>query len=1787
GVKVSTTTITPQISMNMDEITLAKALIDIKTSKPKAKGIVMQEPSETPTPTPIDSSQRPSKAKDKAQMQAELEEEEKRLTRQKEKEANIALTESWHNIQAMMDIDYELAAKLQEEERGELTIEEKSRLFVELMDKRKKYFARLRAEKSRSKPPTKTQKRNKMCTYLKNMANYKHSQLKNKSFEEIKMLFNNTIKQMFKNFNREDLESLWSIIKARFKKTKPVDDMDNLLFQTLKIMFEHHVEDNIRKCQQGLAKVLNWKLFNSCGVYCVTTQNMVYYLLVEKMYPLTRNILHQIWNDVRLQVDYEVEMAYDLLRLIRRQISEGYGRIVGIKRLHDDIRITATQEDANLKLLRSLLSAWKNIAWIMRNKSNIDALSMDDLYNNLKVYESEIKSQSSSSSNSQNVAFVSSDNSSSTNETVNTAHNVSTASSKDQASTASYADDVMFSFFSNQSNAPQLDNKDLEQIDTDDLKEIDLKWQVVMLTMRVKRFIKKTRRKLDLIGKDTVRFDKTKVECYNCYRRGHFARECMALRNQGNINRDAPTKNAPVDTSTTNALVVQDRIGGYDWSFQAEEELTNFALMEYISQGSSSLSSLDSELENALKEKDDLKLKLEKFETSSKNLTKLINSQISTIDKTGLGYDVQMNERDLNDIHVNESEVLNNVFDSRKSDGDDSQVNDRFKKGEGYHAVPPPYTRNYISLRADLSFVGLDNSVFKSKVSETITSVPKIETIASKTSKDSLEKPKTIRSSAPLIEEWESDSEDENMFEPKEVKKQSNLAWKRLNLLMLGIQLLKMKTKLKNLGILTKSRQVPVNAAKQSSHRAAASVSAARRVNTAASVNNALPTTSSYFKAHSPVRRPFNQKLLAKTNNFNENVNTAKGSNVTTAGPKAVVSAAEGNRNNAVKLLACWIWRPKGNLIDHISNDRNAKEGTKANIDAGQARKKTIPGPQYVLLPLLTSNFQGPKSSEDEVAGKNSTEVPRKKNGVQDPTKEGDKNDQEKDLRDQEGALIKQFKQEYERLFDQRETANINSTNRLNTCSSLVNAVSSSFTIMDPGREIAQRNEFESMFGQDKDGNGNRMFTLVSATGSTYVNPSGSIPVNAATLHNVDLYTNPLMPNLEDTVDLQDTRIFSGAYDNEVEGVEANFNNLELTIVVIPIPKTKIHKDHPKEQIIRDPLSTPQTKRMTKTSQEHAMMDVKSAFLYGTIEEEVYVCQPPGFENPHFPDKVYKVEKSLYGLHQAPRAWYETLSTYLTKIISHSLMATLEFCDKHNMVAYLKIPTGSEGFQEIVDFLNVDGKEFTVIEASVRRHLQLADVEDKGKDIIEESESNVTKTKRQQEQERLGLETTVRLQEKFDEEERQRTARVHEATQTFIEEGWENIKARVEADEELTQRLQAEEKNKYSEVDQAKMLELFKATMRSIKDLVPMKSEDDKAVPKLAKARSSKRDAEEELDQGRPNIQSLTRRFTVKTLGSIKRSSELEITLRNYMPQRADLSFVGLDNSVFKSKVSETITSIPKIETNASKTSKDSLKKPKTVRSIPPIIKDWESDSEDENMFEPKEVKKTIKPSFEKIEIVNARNTTVENENKAKKPRKFCQSANAARNYEILHERDDDDTEIPDKRQRSGDRHQPTSQQSSHRSHGQNNDRHGSDRRGGNDNHRGSNNNNNYSSSNNKCPSKGHSYPVCTTCRRRHQGECRRAAGTCFKCGQAGHLQKDCRKNTTTSTSGQADKKPGASGRVFAITEGQAANTLEVSTIHDQPIVSEFPDVFPDELPGMPPVCEVEFNIELYSAYIV
>ncbi|GJX46065.1 putative ribonuclease H-like domain-containing protein [Tanacetum coccineum] len=477
--------------------------------------------------------------------------------------------------------------------------------------------------------------------------------------------------------------------------------------------------------------------------------------------------------------------AKTLMETIEKRFGEGLDQIYDrLQKLISQLEIhgeTISQEDVNLKLLRSLPSEWKTHTLIWRNKPDLEDLSMDDLYNNLKIYEAEI-------------AFVSSNITSSTNEAVKTAHGVSAANSKNNASTLpnvdSLSDAVIYSFFASQSNSSQLDNEDLKQIDPDDLEEMDLKWQMAMLTMRARRFLKKTGRNLGVNGTDTIGFDKTKVECYNCHRRGHFARECRAPKNQDSRNRETTRRTVPVEETTSNALVSQCDGFGYDWSDQAEEGPTNFALMAYTSSSSSSsdtevstcskaclksyetlkehydnltkdfnksqlnvgaykaglesvearldvykkneaifeedikilkldimlrdnaLTELRKKFEKAEKERDDLKLTLEKFENSSKNLSKLL----------------------------------------------DSQMNDKYKSGEGYHVVPPPYIGNFLPPKPDLVLADKDEYVFN----ESVTSVPAIATSEVKTSES---KPKSV--SEPHIEDWISNSENENEIEFK------------------------------------------------------------------------------------------------------------------------------------------------------------------------------------------------------------------------------------------------------------------------------------------------------------------------------------------------------------------------------------------------------------------------------------------------------------------------------------------------------------------------------------------------------------------------------------------------------------------------------------------------------------------------------------------------------------------------------------------------------------------------------------------------------------------------------------------------------------------------------------------------------------------------------------------------------------------------------------------------------------------------------------------------------------
>ncbi|GKA07446.1 hypothetical protein Tco_0686670 [Tanacetum coccineum] len=242
----------------------------------------------------------------------------------------------------MMEADYELAQRLQAEEQGELTIEERSKLFVKLMDKRRKHSAKLRAKEIRRKPPTKAQKRNPMCTYLKNIGNYKHSQLKNKSFKEIQMLFDNTMKwvDLFvpmdsevvkENENVEakvddeaEMKKLMEIVpdyevaidaiplatkpgntlevEAKHGNTRPEEAYKRVLWGDLKVIFELDVESEVWRNLQGY-NVTVWKLFSSSGVHFVRFQKTHIFMLVEKKYPLTPATITKMLNK-KLQTDH-------------------------------------------------------------------------------------------------------------------------------------------------------------------------------------------------------------------------------------------------------------------------------------------------------------------------------------------------------------------------------------------------------------------------------------------------------------------------------------------------------------------------------------------------------------------------------------------------------------------------------------------------------------------------------------------------------------------------------------------------------------------------------------------------------------------------------------------------------------------------------------------------------------------------------------------------------------------------------------------------------------------------------------------------------------------------------------------------------------------------------------------------------------------------------------------------------------------------------------------------------------------------------------------------------------------------------------------------------------------------------------------------------------------------------------------------------------------------------------------------------------------------------------------
>ncbi|GJT72091.1 ribonuclease H-like domain-containing protein [Tanacetum coccineum] len=335
---------------------------------------------------------------------------------------------------------------------------------------------------------------------------------------------------------------------------------------------------------------------------------------------------------------------------------------------------------------------------------------------------------------------------------------------------------------------------------------MDLRWNIAMLTMRVRRFLKNTGRKLDMTNKERIGFDKSKVECFNCHKMGYCARECRAPMNQDSKNTEPTRRTMPVEEINSNALVSQCDGFGYDWSDQAKDGPTNFSLMAYSS--TSSNSSTNSKVSNDsnccssclecvkdLKEQNEqlvIDLRTAKIsDVSYKTGLESVEARLLVFKKNESVYveDIKLLKREiyLRDLDITELNrklelatkekedvqlTVQNFENSSKSLSKllDSQIIDKCKIGLGYNVVPPPYTGNFMPPKPDLVYPSLDDFV---DMNESIVEKPIVET----------NEPKTARkeNGALIIEDWVSESEEEDVPKIKTVEMFNKPSFAKIN----------------------------------------------------------------------------------------------------------------------------------------------------------------------------------------------------------------------------------------------------------------------------------------------------------------------------------------------------------------------------------------------------------------------------------------------------------------------------------------------------------------------------------------------------------------------------------------------------------------------------------------------------------------------------------------------------------------------------------------------------------------------------------------------------------------------------------------------------------------------------------------------------------------------------------------------------------------------------------------------------------------------------------------------
>ncbi|GKB10858.1 putative ribonuclease H-like domain-containing protein [Tanacetum coccineum] len=631
-------------------------------------------------------------------------------------------------------------------------------------------------------------------------------------------------------------------------------------------------------------------------------------------------------------------------------LEQTFNRLQAIVSHLEFMDVPIEQDDLNQKFLSSLAPEWLVYTIVWRNRDDLDTMSLDDVYNHLKVYEPEV--QKSAGSNSQNMAFISSSNTNSGKYEVPTVQGVSTTSAQTasvQVSTAStdvaaasLSYDTVCAFIATQPNGSQIKYEDITQIDDDDIEEMDIKWNLALLSMRADRFWKKTGKKITIQGSDVAGFDKSKVECFNCHKMGHFARECRSPRSQDRGKKESYKKDPKEDENhalvadeeevpTEYALMAKSSSSSdnevYDDSFCSKSCRKNTEnLNNKIIKLNEELSDCETDLYNYKRGLSQVEARLVEFKNNEikfceriRVLERDVKLKDNEIENLRNELEELKKEKDIIDFKIKKFE--NSVKDLDCLLGTQRSVKDKTGLGlNGYTVVPPPPAQVYSPLKNYLSWTGLPEFVDDTvtdysrptpstdvprDVSESVSFFEQRGSVGNVLSKPMISfvketgcpsVPKVINtenSRKPTVKYAEISSFEQEKFDKftkevvgkKETPKQNHPRGNKRNW--------------NN----QKSQQLGKEFVMQ---------------------NKACYNCGSFEHLKFDCKQ--NTRVFKGKSGQGTKVPTV-GSKVPTAKP--TVAAVKGNRGKAVKALACWIWKPKQNQLNQDSN----LNGVSDNID--------------------------------------------------------------------------------------------------------------------------------------------------------------------------------------------------------------------------------------------------------------------------------------------------------------------------------------------------------------------------------------------------------------------------------------------------------------------------------------------------------------------------------------------------------------------------------------------------------------------------------------------------------------------------------------------------------------------------------------------------------------------------------------------------------------------------------------------------------------------------------------